>query len=46
MTETKVKIKRGKKFKKYLGCEVIWINPDRKDFDIYVEISKNIQPHY
>ena len=31
---------REKYLKKYLGCEFIRINPDKDDFDVYVEIGK------
>ena len=40
-TERKTKKEdREKYLKKYLGCEFIRINPDKDDFDVYVEIGK------
>ena len=32
--------KRGKKIKEDLGCKFTRVNPDKKDFDITVEIDK------
>ena len=33
-------IEREKTTEKDLGCKLIGINPDKKDFDVYVEIGK------
>ena len=33
-------IERQKAIKKELGCEFIRINPDKENFDVFVEISR------
>ena len=38
-------IQRQKSVEKELDCRFIRINPDGKDFDMYVEIGKNTQSH-